>query len=84
MMSAMESQITGVSIEIVYSAVCTAADQIKHQSYAPLAIVRGIHRWPVPSQTASNEENVSIGWRHYEIKFVNHLAAPWHTDISGK
>ena len=46
-MSAMESQVTSVSI--VYSTVCSDADQRKHQSYASLALVRGIHRWPVNS-----------------------------------
>ena len=45
--SAMASQITCVSI--VYSAVCSDADQRKHQSSASLAFVRGIHRWPVNS-----------------------------------
>ena len=47
--AAMASQITSVSI--VYSTVCSEADQIKHQSSA--------------SQTASNAENVSIWWRHH-------------------
>ena len=46
-MSAMASQITGVSI--VCSAVYSGADQRKHQSSASLAFVRGIHRWPVDS-----------------------------------
>ena len=46
-MSTMASQITGVTI--VYSTVCTGADQRKHQSSALLAFVRGIHRWPVNS-----------------------------------
>ena len=46
-MSAMASQITGVSI--VYFTVCSGADQRKHQSSASLAFVRGIHRWPVNS-----------------------------------
>ena len=46
-MSAMVSQITGVSI--VCSALCSGADQRKHQSSASLASVRGIHRWPVNS-----------------------------------
>ena len=46
-MSAMASQITGVSI--IYSNVCSGADQRKHQSSASLAFVRGIHRWPVNS-----------------------------------
>ena len=39
----MASQITVVSI--VYLTVSSGADQIKHQSFASLAFVRGIHRW---------------------------------------
>ena len=46
-MSAMESQIT--SLTIVYSTVYSDEDQRKHQSSASLAFVRGIHRWPVNS-----------------------------------
>ena len=40
-------QINGVSI--VYSSVCTDADQRKHQSSMPLVFVRGIHRKLVTS-----------------------------------
>ena len=47
MIRAMASQITGVWI--VYSIVCSGADQRKHLSSASLAFVRGIHRWPVNS-----------------------------------
>ena len=52
---AMASQITGVSI--VYSIVCSGADQRKHQSSASLAFVRGIYRdrW-IPFTRASNAE----------------------------
>ena len=51
-MGGMASQIT--SLTIVYSTVCSwtvcsGIDQRKHQSSAPLAFVRGIHRWPVNS-----------------------------------
>ena len=46
-MNAMASQITSVSI--VYSKVCSGADQRKNQSSASLVFVRGIHRWPVNS-----------------------------------
>ena len=46
-MSAMASQITGVSI--VCLIVCSGADQRKHHSSASLAFVAGIHRWPVDS-----------------------------------
>ena len=41
-MSAMASQITVVSI--VYLTVSSGADQTRHQSFASLAFVRGIHR----------------------------------------
>ena len=46
-MSVMACQIT--SLTIVYSSVYSGADQRKHQSFAPLAFVRGIHRRPVNS-----------------------------------
>ena len=44
---AVASQIT--SLPIVYSTVCSGADQRIHQSSASLAFVRVIHRWPVNS-----------------------------------
>ena len=59
-MSAMASQMTGVTI--VYSIVCSGADRRKHQSYASLAFVRGInrsekllfcHRWISINSTSS-------------------------------
>ena len=43
-MGMMASLIT--SRTIVYSTVCSDANQRKHQSSAPLAFVRGIHRGP--------------------------------------
>ena len=46
-MGAIASQITNLTI--LYSTVYSGADQRKHQSSAPLAFVRGIHRWPVNS-----------------------------------
>ena len=46
-MSTMASQIT--SLTIVYPTVYSGVDQRKHQSYASLTFVRGIHRWPVSS-----------------------------------
>ena len=46
-MGAIASQIT--SLAIVYSTIYSDADQIKHQSSASLAFVRGIHRGPVNS-----------------------------------
>ena len=46
-MSIMASQITSASI--VYSTVCSGANQRKHQSSTSLSFVRGIHQWPVNS-----------------------------------
>ena len=46
-MGAVASQFT--SHTIYYSTVYSGADQIKHQSSASLAFVRGIHRWPMNS-----------------------------------
>ena len=46
-MGTVASQIT--SLMIVYSTVCSDADQSKNQSSASLAFVRGIHRGPVNS-----------------------------------
>ena len=60
-MGAMASQINSVSI--VCSAVCSSADQRKHQNYASLAFVMGIHTL----QRASNMENVSIWRRHHDL-----------------
>ena len=59
-MSAMASQITGVSV--VCSTVCSGADQRKHRTSALLAFVVTCK---FPSQRASNAENVSIWWRHH-------------------
>ena len=46
-MGSIASQIT--SLTIVFSTVYSEADQRKHQSFASLAFVRGIHRGPVNS-----------------------------------
>ena len=46
-MSSIASQIT--SLMIIYSTVYSCKDQRKHQGSASLALVRGIHRWPVNS-----------------------------------
>ena len=43
-MSAVAFHITGVSV--VFSTVCSGADQRTHQRSASLAFVREIHRWP--------------------------------------
>ena len=44
-MSTIVSPISGGFI--VYSTICSGADQKKHQSSTSLAFVRGIDRWPV-------------------------------------
>ena len=71
-MSAIASQIT--ILRIGYSTVYSDADQRKHQSFAPLAFVRGIPRvtGEFPAQRASNAENVSIWWRHHTNSFLAH------------
>ena len=46
-MSAMVSQITCVSI--IWSIICSGADERKHPSSASLAFVREIHWWPMDS-----------------------------------
>ena len=58
-MDTMEPQIT--SLTIVYSTVSSYADQRKYQRSALLA-------GEFPAQMASNAENVSIWWRHHEMK----------------
>ena len=65
-MSAMPSQITGVSI--VCLTVCLGADKKKHQSSASPVFVSGI-----PSQRASNAENVSIWWYQHAQCWSRHI-----------
>ena len=60
-MSVMASQITGVLI--VYSTVCSGADQRKHQSSASLVCVRGIHQWPVNSPQLPVNSLQKSQWR---------------------
>ena len=71
----MVSQITGVSI--VFSALCSDADQWKHQSSASLAFVRGIYRWPVnsPHKGPVTWKNVSNWWRHHDNKKISKATA---------
>ena len=63
-MSVMASKITGVSI--VYSTVCSGADQRKYHSSASLAFVRGIHRWPVTSP-----HKWPVTWKIFPCDAVN-------------
>ena len=62
-MGSIASLIT--SLTSVYSTVHSGTDQRKHQSWASLAFVWGIHR-EFPTQMASNAENVSIRWRYHD------------------
>ena len=71
-MSAMASQITGVSI--VCSVVCSfvQADQRKHQSSASLAFVRGSHRSPVDPPhkgLVTRKDVVMLHTNNFEIKW---------------
>ena len=79
-MATMASQFNGVSI--ARSTVCSGTDQRKHQSFAPLAFVRGIHR----SQRASNAENISISWRHHAFTKSqnNHKIGAWRSRQNGE
>ena len=45
----MASQTTSNGVSIVYSTVCSGADQRKHQSFALLAFVTGINQGAVTS-----------------------------------
>ena len=73
-MSVIASQNTGVTI--VYSTVCSDADQRKHQSSASLAFEGNS---PVtgkfPAKRASNAENVAIWWRTSQESCTRF--APW-------
>ena len=83
-MSALVAQITGVSV--VCKTVCSGADQRKHQSTASLAIVKGIHRWPVdsPHKGPVTAEKVSIRWRHHdEIIYNKYIVDIMNSDDTG-
>ena len=70
-MSTIASLIT--SLTIVYSTVYSDADQRKHQSPAPLAFVRGIHRrpvnsphkWPVTRKMFPFDDAIMYGWIYH-------------------
>ena len=73
-MSAMASQITGVSI--VYSTGCSDADQRKHQSPAPLVFVRGIHWWPVNSP---HKGSIMPKMFPFDDVIMNSFICPYHS-----
>ena len=72
----MVSQIT--SLTIVYSTVCSSADQRKHKNSASLAFVWGIHRSPVNSPhrgpvTRKSYHLMTSSW------YTNHSSSCWQT-----
>ena len=84
-MGTMASQITRLTI--VYSTVYSGADQRKHQSYASLAFVRGIHRWPVNSphkwpvtrKTLPFDADIPMEiYMIHKIYVPTHSATKWH------
>ena len=72
-MSAMASQIT--SLTIVYSTVYPDADQRKRQRSASVAFVRGIHRWPMNSNSLHKEPITRKMFPFDDAIMDNH--APW-------
>ena len=72
--STMVPQITCVSS--VYATLASGADQRKYQSFASLAFVRGIHRWPMNSSHKGpvTLENVSIWWCHHVMVMASKTA----------
>ena len=88
-MSAMASQITGVSI--VCSAVCLGGDQRKHQGSASLAFVGGIHRWPMDSPHKGpvtrkvfpfDDVIMRVGPECHTHNGLSHWILNWHDLIS--
>ena len=65
-MGAIASQTT--SLTIVHSTVYTDADKIKHQKLGVTGLCadNSPGTGEFPAQMASNEENVSIWWRHHD------------------
>ena len=77
-MGVIASQTTSVSI--VYSTVCSGADQRKTSMVrvTGLGEENSAMTGEFPTQGASNEENVSIWWRHHvyteaRVSMGNHL-----------
>ena len=68
MMSAIASQITGVSN--VCSAVCSAAKKTSKLSVTGICEGNSPVTGEFPAQRASNVENVSIWWRHHVITYL--------------
>ena len=77
-MGVMASQIT--SLTIVYSTVYSGADQRKHQSSAALAVVRGIHRWPVNSPHKWPVRRKMFPFDDVIMNLIPHLSVYWAWD----
>ena len=90
----MASQIT--SLTTVYSIFSSGADQRKHQSFASLAFVRGIHKWPVNSPHKGPVtrkmfpfDDVIMCWStlrisHLKVYFVKQLSQRFSQTCSGR
>ena len=68
-MGAIASQIT--SLTIIFSTIYLDTDQRKHQSSGVTGLCAGNspEAGEFSVQMASDDENVSIWWRHHEITF---------------
>ena len=75
-MDAMASQITGGTI--IYSTVCSGADQRTHQCSASLAFVRGIHRWPMNSPHKGPVTRKMFPFDDVTIIIMHHLSLAGH------
>ena len=84
-MSAMAFQITGVLF--VCSPICSGTDQIKLQSPASLAFVRGIHRYPMDSTQKGpvtrkmfpfDDVTMYVGTEEKNIRSLFNSSEIWH------
>ena len=82
-MSAMVSQI--ISLTIVYSTLYSRRRSKKTSKIRDTGFCGG--NSPVtsdfPAQRASNEENVSIWWRHHGVPAIEYLSIPWIKQAPG-
>ena len=90
-MNALAALINGVPI--VYTTVCSGADDRKHQSSASLAFVWGIHWWPVNSshkrwvtQKRFLSDNVIMAWWRHQMETFSALLAicAWNSPVPGE
>ena len=88
-MSAMASEITGVSIFCL--TVCSSADQRKRQSSASPAFVRGIHRGAVDSPHTGPVTRKTFPFDDVIMTFCNvsqywsfYIESPWYRDNTEK